>query len=437
MRREKSRGATQGSARLRLGILFSTVLVDLIGFGIVLPLLPLYARDFGAGGFAVGLLVTSYSLVQLVMAPLWGRVSDRIGRRPVLALGLLGSGLAYVAFARADSLAALFLSRVIGGIGGSTIPVAQAYIADVTPPERRAGNMGLIGAAFGLGFVIGPALGWYVSGRYPSSPAGPGYLAAALCFANVFFALALLPESKEAGRRPRVRASLLAAFAEAARTRQLRLALATYLCITVAFSALQPTLSLLAADRFGMVERQAALLFLLLGVVSAVVQGGIVRAAVPRMGERGLLRASTAPFAAGLLMTGLANTTSVLVGGLVLVGIGYGCAVPSVLGLVSRACGPRAQGAGLGIGQSVGSFARVVGPVAAGALFDIRLALPYVAAALAIGTASIVSRGIVQPCGRRKDGEAAPRGPARPANRGPARGRIRGLRARPPRGPAP
>ncbi len=398
----------------RLGVLFSTVLVDLIGFGIVLPLLPLYARDFGAGGLAVGLLVTAYSLVQLVMAPLWGRLSDRIGRRPVLMLGLLGSGLAYVAFARADSLAALFLSRIIGGIGGSTIPVAQAYIADVTPPERRAGGMGLIGAAFGIGFVIGPALGWYVSGKYPGSPAGPGYLAAALCFANAVFALALLRESKDDDRATPARRSLLDVFAEALRTRQVRLVLATYLCITVAFSTLQPTLSLLAAERFGMVERQAALLFLLLGVVSAVVQGGIVRAAIPRMGERLLLRASTAPFAIGLLMTGWAEEPHVLVGGLVLVGVGYGCAVPSVLGLVSRAAGPGAQGAGLGMGQSVGSFARVVGPAAAGALFDVRLALPYFAGALVIGLAAVVSRGILQPStGQDPGAGATSRGPAR------------------------
>jgi len=402
--RKPSSPSARTNGRLRLGILFSTVLVDLIGFGIVLPLLPLYARDFGAGGFAVGLLVMSYSLVQLVMAPLWGRVSDRIGRRPVLMLGLLGSGLAYVAFARADTLAALFVSRIIGGIGGSTIPVAQAYIADVTPPERRAGNMGLIGAAFGLGFVIGPALGWYVSGKYPGSPAGPGYVAAALCFANVIFALALLPESKEAGRAVPVRRNLLAAFAEATRTRQVRLTLATYLCITAAFSTLQPTLSLLAATRFDMVERQAALLFLLLGVVSAGVQGGIVRAAIPRVGERALLRASTAPLAAGLVMVGSANETSMLVGGLVFVGVGYGFAVPSALGLLSRATGSRAQGAGLGIGQSVGSFARVVGPVAAGALFDVRSALPYFAGALAIGAAVLVSRGIVQPQGGQDGG---------------------------------
>ncbi len=382
----------------RLGLLFSTVLVDLVGFGIVLPVLPLYAKSFGADGLTTGLLVTSYSLVQLVMAPTWGRISDRIGRRPVLILGLLGSALAYVAFARADSLAALFVSRVIGGIGGSTIPVAQAYVADVTPPARRAGNMGLIGAAFGLGFVVGPALGWYVSGFSLGSPAAPGYLAAALCFANALFALACLPEPSEGGKAaPPRRASWFASFGDAARSPQIRVALLTYLCITVAFSTLQPTLSLLAAERFAWAERQAALLFLLLGVVSAIVQGGLVRAVVPRLGERALLRIGMAPFAAGLVMVGAASETAGLLAGLVLVGIGYGCSVPSVLGLVSRAVDPKRQGAGLGIGQSVGSLARVVGPASAGALFDAGTALPYFAGALLIGGAALVSRGIRQP----------------------------------------
>lgn len=382
----------------RLGVLFSTVLVDLVGFGIVLPVLPLYAKSFGADGLATGLLVTSYSLVQLVMAPVWGRISDRIGRRPVLILGLLGSALAYVAFARADSLAALFASRVIGGIGGSTIPVAQAYIADVTPPTRRAGNMGLIGAAFGLGFVLGPALGWYVSGFRPGSPAVPGYLAAGLCFANAIFALARLPEPGQGGQAAgRRRAGLLASFTEAARAPQIRRALVTYLCITVAFSTLQPTLSLLAAQRFAWAERQAALLFLLLGVVSAIVQGGLVRAAVPRLGERALLRIGTLPFAAGLVMVGASNETAGLLVGLALVGVGYGCSVPSVLGLVSRAVDPERQGAGLGIGQSVGSLARVVGPASAGALFDVGAAWPYFAGALLIGGAFAASRGIQQP----------------------------------------
>jgi len=383
--------------RGRLGLLFLAVLVDLVGFGIVLPLLPFYARDLGAGGLQVGLLVTVYSAVQLVMAPLWGRISDRFGRRRVLILGLLGSAAAYIVFARADSLALLFLSRIVGGIGGSTIPVAQAYIADVTPPTRRAGNMGLIGAAFGLGFVIGPALGGILAGVSPGSPAAPGYVAAGLCFANALVAALWLPESRQSRDRATSRFNLGAALAEVRGSAQIKIILASYLFITMAFSTLQPTLSLLASERFALGARQAGYLFAMLGLVSAVYQGGIVRALVPRMGERRLFRYSAVPFAAGLMVIGLSTDLRLLLAGLVLLGIGYGGAVPAVLGLLSRAASPERQGGVLGVGQSVGSFARVLGPSMAGALFDVRLAFPYMAGAFLILLAMVVSRGIAQP----------------------------------------
>ena len=374
------------------------MLVDLIGFGIVLPVLPFYATDFGAGGLHTGLLYSTYSLVQLVMAPLWGRISDRVGRRPVIILGLLGSALAYTIFAQADSLALLFLSRVVGGIGGSTIPVAQAYIADVTPPGHRAGGLGLIGAAFGLGFVIGPALGGILYGLSPGSPAAPGYTAAALCLANALAALAWLPESRRPGTsRTSSRFNLGAALAAAAASRQIRLILAGYLCITMAFSTLQPTLPLLASERFGMGTRQAGYLFALLGIVSVMVQGGLVRQLVPRFGERNLLRVSAIPLCLGLPLVGIATTTPQLLCGLVLIGIGYGGSIPSVLALLSRATQPMRQGAVLGLGQSVGSLARVLSPAMAGALFDIRLTLPYLAGAVWILIAGIFIAGLVQP----------------------------------------
>ena len=393
------RGGTGGGGH-RLGILFLTVLVDLIGFGIVLPILPLYAEGFGAQGLETGFLISVYSLVQLVMAPLWGRLSDRVGRRPILILGLLGSAVAYFIFARADSLAALFLSRIIGGIGGSTIPVAQAYIADVTPPERRAGNMGLIGAAFGLGFVIGPLLGGPVLAPLsPGEPTVPGYAAAALCLLNAVAAILWLPESRDrrAGATTPSRFDLRAALARVARSRQILLTLATYLCITMAFSALQPTLTPLASARFGTGAREAGILFGLLGAVSAIVQGGIVRRVVPRTGELVLLRASAVPFAAGLALIGLASDTSLMFTGLVLLGIGYGGAIPSILGLLSRSVEPEQQGAVLGVGQSVGSCARVLGPAMAGYLFDLRLFLPYLAGAALIAVGTAISAGLRPP----------------------------------------
>ncbi len=382
-------------------VLFVTVLLDLVGFGIVLPILPFYARDYGASGLEIGLLYSIYSLVQLFMAPIWGRVSDRIGRRPVLILGLLGSGVAYLIFARADSLAVLFVSRIVGGVGGSTIPVAQAYIADVTPQESRAGNMGLIGAAFGFGFVIGPMLGALLSEVTPGSPTAPGYTAAAICAANALAAILFLPESRPS--RPERRTSrfnLPASLRLVASSRQILLILTVYLAITIAFSTLQPTLSPLASERFAMGPRHAGYLFALLGVVSGIVQGAVVRRVVPHTGERGLLRASALPFALGLLLMGLAETTPGLIAGIVLVGIGYGGTIPSILGLLSRAVEAERQGATLGLGQSVGSLARVLGTGMAGALFDLRTGLPYMAGALLIGAATLLAARLLQPGGK-------------------------------------
>lgn len=394
-------GSGGGTGDKRLAVLFFTVLLDLIGFGIVLPLLPLYAADFGADGLQTGLLFSIYSLVQLVMAPIWGRISDRVGRRPIILLGLFGSALAYLILARADSLTMLFVSRIVGGIGGSTIPVAQAYIADVTPPERRVGNMGLIGAAFGIGFIIGPMLGGILSGLSPGAPTVPGYTAAAICAGNCLLALLWLPESRDPGAGDRIsRFNLRASIALAASSRQVLTTLAVYLAITMAFSTLQPTLSRFGVERFAMGAREAGYLFALLGVVSAIVQGGLVRRVVPKTGERLLLRASALPFALGLVLMGLSPTPPLLVVGLVLVGVGYGGTVPCILGLLSRAVEPERQGAILGLGQSVGSLARVLGPAVAGALFDVRLAFPYLAGALLIAVGAMLATRLEQP-GRR------------------------------------
>ncbi len=383
-----------------LPLLFLTVFVDLVGFGIVLPLLPLYADRFGASGLMVGLLVMIYSVAQFFMAPIWGRLSDRHGRRPILLLGLLGSALAYLVFAWAGSIAALFASRILAGIGGSTIPVAEAYIADVTPPERRAGNMGLIGAAFGLGFTVGPALGGLTVGI---STAAPGYLAAGLCLINALLAAILLPETRDrALRKSVVRrrpgwAYTTEGLGIALRKPGLRRVLVLYFAFTVAFAVIQPTLSLFGSERFGLDARSVGYLFAFLGLVSAVVQGGLVRRIVPRTGEVRLIRICGVPFAAGLLLLAWSPTLPWALAALALLAVGYGGTVPSVLGLISRASPPEIQGGMLGVGQSVGSAARIVGPVLAGAALDLSMVLPYLLGAgmAVLGTVGAV--GLIQP----------------------------------------
>jgi multidrug resistance protein len=387
------------AGRRPLGLLFLTVFVDLVGFGIVLPLLPLYADRFGASGLTVGLLVTVYSVAQFFMAPLWGRLSDRFGRRPILLLGLVGSAVAYAVFAWAGTVTALFVSRILAGVGGSTIPVAEAYIADITPPEKRAGNMGLIGAAFGLGFTVGPALGGITASI---SSAAPGLLAAGLCLANAVLAFFLLPETRvprprSAERRRPGWAFTPAGIGEVLRAPVLRRVLLLYFLFTVAFAVIQPTLSLYGASRFGLDAREVGYLFAFLGLVSAAVQGGLVRRLVPRFGEVRLIRASGVPFVGGLLILAWAPSLGWVWVGLSLLAIGYGGTLPSVLGLVSRVAPTGVQGGVLGIGQSVGSLGRIMGPAAAGAALDITIGLPYVFGGAIALLGALGAIGLVQP----------------------------------------
>jgi multidrug resistance protein len=381
------------SSRTRLGILFLTVFIDLVGFGIVLPLLPFYARRFGASGTEVGLLITVYSVAQLLLAPIWGRISDRVGRRPILIIGLVGSAISYFAFAWAGTLAMLFLSRVLGGIGGATVPVAQAYIADITPPERRAGNLGLVGAAFGLGFIFGPALGGSLA---PISPAAPGLAAGFVCLANALLAIILLPESlpaEERAARALARPSLrLDDFRVALREPlAARILLLTFL-FTTAFAAMQPTFPLFGAMRFGLQESKVGYLFAFQGTVSAIMQGGLVRRLVPALGEARLIQLSGLPFIAGLLTIAYAPSVAILLAGLALLAVGFGGTLPSMVSLLSRVAPVQLQGSVLGIGQSVGSLARVVGPFLAGVVFDLKgIAWPYIGGAWVAGLALLVA----------------------------------------------
>jgi MFS family permease len=304
-----------------------------------------------------------------------------------------------VVFAFAGSLAVLFLSRIMAGIGGATVPVAQAYIADITPPERRAGNLGLIGAAFGLGFIFGPALGGSLA---PLSQEAPGLAAAALCLGNGILAFFLLPESlsdserdeQARNRRPFQPRDFVLALANPATARILLLSF----LFTVAFAAMQPTFPLFGAARFHLDERYVGYLFAFLGTVSATVQGGLVRKLVPILGEVRLIRISALPFIAGLLAIAYAQTLGFLLVGLALLALGFGGTLPSIASLLSRVAPPELQGGVLGIGQSVGSLARIVGPTLAGISYDrLGMAWPYLGGAWVAGAAMLVAMTLRPP----------------------------------------
>ena len=345
-------------------VVFVAVFIDLVGFGIVLPLLPSYAAQYHVTDAVVGALVASFSLMQFVFAPLWGKWSDRVGRRPVLIIGLAGSAVSYLIFALASSFWALLLSRVVAGGMGATVNVAQAYLADVTPPERRARAMGLIGAAFGLGFVIGPALGG-ISSRWGT--AAPGLVAATLAAINCVFALSALPETRvhvptDQPRTPVHWKGLVEPFTVMGLT-------------TVAFTVMYVVFPLQVERRLGYNRHEVAYLFVLVGLVNVAVQGGLVGRLVPRFGERKLMIVGAMLMALGLAGLGvtldgapLAEPLMPLLGSLLFLAFGPGLIGPSVTGYVSRVVPAEEQGRALGALQGVGAVARVVGPILAGFL---------------------------------------------------------------------
>ena len=364
------------AGRTALILVFVTVVIDLIGFGIVLPLLPFYATDLGAGPAEVGLIIASFSAMQFVFAPVWGRLSDRFGRRPILLVGLAGSGISYVIFGLAETVAVLLVSRLAGGVMGANVAVAQAYVADATTGERRARGMGMIGAAFGIGFVLGPAIGGVLS-RW--GYAVPGFAAAALSLLAAAVAAVALPESLPPERRASAAGGGGAAFAAAIeRARRLLRAvgrpalrdpIGAAFVGTLGFAAFTTTFPLLLEGPMGMSSVDAGWMFAFLGLVSATVQGGLLGATVDRLGERRVAWMGAWLLAVGLAAVSAASVVAGVLAALAVIGTGFGYMTPSLQSLVSRRVDPRDQGGALGINQSAGSLARVIGPLAGGWAF--------------------------------------------------------------------
>jgi MFS transporter, DHA1 family, tetracycline resistance protein len=371
-----------------LVIIFLTVFIDLIGFGIIIPLLPFYAESYGATALTVGLLGTSFSAMQFLFSPIWGRWSDRIGRRPIILMGLLGSALSYLVLAQADSLALIFVARLVGGIAGANIPTAQAYIADITTAENRARGMGMVGVAFGLGFVFGPAIG---GGLSHFGPEVPMYFAAALSLGNFTAAWFLLPESRTGlGTAPSV--GRLEALRRALTRPQLVLLLSLYFIIMTAFSGFEVTFALFSERRFGFTMATIGYLFAFIGIVLAVVQGLLVGKVVRVLGEHRVVPIAVAVIALGLALVPLAGSVPMLLVALGTLAIGMGFNGPSLTSMVSQLSDPDDQGGVLGVAQSLASLGRIVGPVWGGFLFDrYGITVPYFSSAAIMALAFVVA----------------------------------------------
>ncbi len=362
-----------------LVIIFVTVFIDLLGFGIIIPLLPFYAESFGASAFAIGLLGTSFSLMQFLFSPIWGRWSDRVGRKPIILVGLMGSCVSYLALALSTSLALVFFARILGGIAGANIPTAQAYIADVTTPENRARGMGMVGAAFGLGFIFGPAIGGLLS---RISPETPMWFASALCLANFVAAWFLLPESRSANASTRG-LGRMEAFRHALARPTLLLLLALYFIVTMAFSGFEATFALFSEAKFGYTTSTIGFVFAFIGVVLAVVQGVLVGKVVKIIPERRLIPLAILAIAIGIGLIPFVWSVPTLLGALGVLAVGMGFNNPSLSSMVSRLADPNDQGGILGLASSLSSLGRVVGPAWGGYLYDVYgMRTPYLSAAI-------------------------------------------------------
>jgi DHA1 family tetracycline resistance protein-like MFS transporter len=384
-----------GAPRL---VLFLTVFIDLLGFGIVIPFLPMFASTLGVGAVGVGVVLAVYSLMQLLFAPILGAISDRIGRRPVIMIGLAGSALGYLIYGFATSFWILLLSRAIHGSCAATISTAQAYIADTTDGSERARGMGLIGAAFGLGFVLGPAMGGLLGGGGLRIPA---LFAAGLSVGNLILAALLLPESKPA-QLPA--ASVSDAAPQGAGVLQLmrrlgdrrlaRLFVLAFL-FTFALAALEATFALMVPRVYGYGAVGIGGLLAFAGLVQALAQGLFLGRLVQWLGEVRLVRVGAIVMGVGMAPLAASSSRPLLFVLLALIAIGYGVGSPSLASLISRGSAQDSQGGVLGLNQSALSLARVFGPIAGGFFYQTcGASAPYYGAAAVMLAALAVGVGI-------------------------------------------
>ena len=368
-------------------IIFITIFIDMLGFGIIIPILPIFSKELGAANYQVGLIAMSFPIMNFLFAPFWGSLSDRFGRRPIILVSVLITGLAYLLFSQTVNLWLLLLSRIFSGIGSANLSVAQAYIADITPPQERAKSMGLIGAAFGLGFIIGPTAGGYMKSISSTGQVDwVGYLAAGLCLINLVMAYFLLPESlKEKQKNVRFNFRVISGIVAELRKPTIReLLLINFIFIT-AFMIMQISVTLFWKEKIGLNEVEMGNMFAFIGLATVIVQGGLVGRMVKKFGETKLLTYGTYLFIVSLIMIPWVTPQNFLpieLTAFAIIALANGCMTPSITSLLSKSADPKDVGQVLGVNQSFGSMARAAGMGLSGFIYGIEFHLPFITGAV-------------------------------------------------------
>jgi MFS transporter, DHA1 family, tetracycline resistance protein len=360
--------------RSPLFVLFLTVFIDLVGFGIIIPILPLYAEHFHATPIAIGWLTGIYSGMQIIFTPILGKLSDRFGRRPVLMVSIAGTAVGFALMGLANALPLLFVARILAGITGGNISIPQAYIADVTAPEQRSRAMGLIGAAFGLGFTFGPLIGGVMS---RISYSAPFFFAAGLAVANAVLVYLILPESlsHEHRAKPHEDAPVAEVFRHG-RGWMFAIVVATYFFLIAGFAIMTTLFALFTEKRFGYDARANGYLFGFIGILTVVVQGGLIGRLVKIFGEVTLARVGLLLTAASLALLPVSSNLTILLVACAGLSFGSGFASPPLSGLASQMIERSWQGRALGVMQSAGSAGRLLGPLLGGWLLMLDLKKP-------------------------------------------------------------
>jgi multidrug resistance protein len=359
--------------RAQLGIIFLTIFIDLVGFGIVIPVLPRYAEHFGASPWQIGWLVGIFSLAQFICSPLWGQLSDRIGRKPVLIISTIGTALGFFMMGWANTLLILFVARLIDGISGGNIGTAQAYIADISAPEERSKRMGLIGAAFGLGFIFGPAIGGWTATHYGWG--APMLVAGVMAVVNAILVMAILPESLPPEKRQKgPKERLFPDLFDHVEKRTYLTVIATYFLMIAGFSLMTSLFALFLFHRYDLDAKSTGNILALIGLIGAFIQGGLIGRLSKRFGDGHLASAGALLLGAGFVVLPFTSNVGTMIGASILVAIGNSLMMPTLSAISSRSAESAWQGRALGVMQSAGSLARWIGPTVAGALLMLDLA---------------------------------------------------------------